>query len=153
MIDGAQLPALIVVIPLLSAFIVCMAGCFNRHFCQPLTVLALAGSCWASFATLGRVITSGVIHYRLGGWAPPMGIEYVVDHLNSLVLVVVTSVALLVAVFSKISVEEELPARINLFYTLYLLLVTGLLGMTITGDAFNLYVLLEISAQIGRAHV
>ncbi len=146
MIDSAQFPALIVVIPLLSAFIVCMAGCFNRRFCQPLTVLALAGSCWASFATLGQVIKTGAIHYRLGGWAPPMGIEYVVDHLNGLVLVVVTTVALLVAVFSKISVEEELPARINLFYTLYLLLVTGLLGMTITGDAFNLYVLLEISA-------
>ena len=146
MIDTTQLPALIVVIPLLSAFVVCMAGCFNRRLCQPLTVLALAGSCWASFATLGQVVKSGAIHYRLGGWTPPMGIEYVVDHLNGLVLVVITTVALMAAVFAKISVEEELPTRINLFYTLYLLLVTGLLGMTITGDAFNLYVLLEISA-------
>lgn len=146
MLDAAQIPVLIVVIPLLSAFAVCLVGCFNRRLCQPLTVLALAGSCWASFATLGQVIRTGVIHYRLGGWAPPMGIEYVVDHLNALVLVVVTSVALLAAIFSKKSVEEDLPTRINLFYPLYLLLVTGLLGMTITGDAFNLYVLLEISA-------
>lgn len=146
MLDAAQIPVLIVVIPLLSAFAVCLVGCFNRRLCQPLTVLALAGSCWASFATLGQVIRTGVIRYRLGGWAPPMGIEYVVDHLNALVLVVVTSVALLAAIFSKKSVEEDLPTRINLFYPLYLLLVTGLLGMTITGDAFNLYVLLEISA-------
>ncbi len=146
MIDGGQIPALIIVIPLLSAFVVCIVGCYNQRLCQPLTVLALIGSCWASFATLGQVIDSGTISYRLGGWAPPMGIEYVVDHLNALVLVVITSVALLVAVFSKNSVEEELPRRVNLFYTLFLLLVTGLLGMTITGDAFNLYVLLEISA-------
>ncbi len=146
MIDSAQIPALIVVIPLLSAFVVCIVGCFGQRLCQPFTVLALIGSWWASFATLGMVIGDGVIRYRLGGWPPPMGIEYVVDHLNALVLVVITSSALLVAVFSKNSVEEELPARINLFYTLYLLLVTGLLGMTITGDAFNLYVLLEISA-------
>jgi multicomponent Na+:H+ antiporter subunit D len=146
MIDGAQLPALIVVIPLLSAFAVCLAGCFRQRLCQPLTVLALLGACWAAFATLGQVIDSGIIHYRLGGWPPPIGIEYVVDHLNGLVLVVVTTVALLAAIFSRKSVAEELPTRVNLFYTLYLLLVTGLLGMTITGDAFNLYVLLEISA-------
>lgn len=146
MIDSAQIPALIVVIPLLSAFLVCIVGCFGQRFCQPLTVLALIGSCGASFVTLGQVISSGVISYRLGGWAPPMGIEYVVDHLNGLVLVVVTSVALLATIFSKKSIEEDLPTRINLFYPLYLLLVTGLLGMTITGDAFNLYVLLEISA-------
>jgi len=146
MIDPAQQPVLIIVIPLLSAFLVCIAGCFRRWLCQPVTVMALLGSCWAAVGTLQQVMAQGAIHYRLGGWAPPMGIEYVVDHLNGLVLVVVTLVATVAAIFSREIVEEELPTRVNLFYTLYLLLVTGLLGMTITGDAFNLYVLLEISA-------
>ncbi len=147
MIDPGQLPILIVIIPLFGAFAVSLAGCcLSKRWCLPLTVLALAGSGWAALATLNQVIARGPLNYRLGGWPPPMGIEYVVDHLNGLVLVVITVVALLAAVASKRSVEAEMPNRINLYYPLYLLLVTGLLGMTITGDAFNLYVLLEISA-------
>jgi len=62
------------------------------------------------------------------------------------VLTVISVVALVTAIYSGRSVEKELPDRVPQFYTLYVLLVTGLLGMTITGDAFNLYVLVEISA-------
>jgi multicomponent Na+:H+ antiporter subunit D len=137
---------LIVAIPFLGAFLVVLAGYFDRRICQPLTILALAGSCWCAVKTLGQVIAAGPIHYHLGNWPPPIGIEYVVDHLNGLVLVVISSVALLAAIASGKSLERELPDRLTLFYGLYLLLTTGLLGMTITGDAFNLYVLLEISA-------
>ncbi len=32
------------------------------------------------------------------------------------------------------------------FYTMYLLCLTGLLGITVTGDAFNVFVFLEISS-------
>jgi multicomponent Na+:H+ antiporter subunit D len=42
-----------------------------------------------SIFVLGRVIDAGVIHYYLGGWLPPMGIEYVIDHLNALMLVII----------------------------------------------------------------
>ena len=49
--------------------------------------------------------------------------------------------------FARISVEREVPEeRIYLFYVMYLLCLTGLLGITITGDAFNLFVFLEISS-------
>lgn len=63
----------------------------------------------------------------------------------------VSFVALLVAVFAKKPVEKELGGKISNFYTLFVLLVTGLLGMTVTGDAFNLYVLLEIAALTSYA--
>ena len=63
----------------------------------------------------------------------------------------VAVVSFLVAIFSKHAVEKELPDRIAHYYTLFVLLVTGLLGMTITGDAFNLYVLVEIAALTSYA--
>ena len=34
----------------------------------------------------------------------------------------------------------------TLFYACYLLCVSGLLGVTITGDAFNVFVFLEVSS-------
>ncbi len=65
---------------------------------------------------------------------------------------VVSVVALLNLVATKKSVEGEFPKKkTGPFYTLYVLLVTGLLGMVVTGDAFNLYVLLEIASLTGYA--
>jgi multicomponent Na+:H+ antiporter subunit D len=146
-----QVPALIVAIPLLSAFAVNMGGWFNKRTCFPIALLAMAATLGASFIALLQVMDTGPINYRLGGWPPPFGIEYVIDHLNGLVLVTIAFVSLLAVVFAKRSVEKELPDKIPQFYTLFVLLVTGLLGMTVTGDAFNLYVLLEISALTGYA--
>lgn len=146
-----QAPVLLVIIPLLSAFLVNMVGLLNRRYCFPVAVLAILGSFAASLITLIQVMKTGSISYRLGGWPPPFGIEYVIDHFNGLVLVTVSFVSLLAVIFSKESIKKELPEKIPQFYTLFVLLVAGLLGMTVTGDAFNLYVLLEISALTGYA--
>mgnify|MGYP001951391157 CR=1 FL=1 len=44
-------------------------------------------------------------------------------------------------------IAKEVPEnRQYLFYSAYLLCMTGLLGMTITGDVFNIFVFLEISS-------
>jgi len=144
-----QYPALIVVVPLLSALVISIAGWVNKRWCFPITVAGLAVTAYSSVGLLLRVLDEGVIVYKLGGWDPPMGIAYYVDHLNGLVLVVVSVVALLNAIASKKSIEQEFPEKIGPFYTLYVLMVTGLLGIVVTGDAFNLYVLLEIAALTG----
>lgn len=151
MISAEQVPVLVVVVPLLSAFAISIAGLRQERYCYPLTLIATGGTLLATLAVLSRVLAGGAIQYRLGGWPPPFGIEYVIDYLNAPVLVIVAAVAFLTAIFSKESVKDELPEKVSYFYTLYVLLVTGLLGMTITGDAFNLYVLLEISALTAYA--
>ncbi len=146
MIYSEQLPILLMIFPLFAAFAISVTGVFHTRYCYPVAVCALIGSLYTSVGVLFEVLEKGVIHYRLGGWPPPFGIEYVIDYLNGLVLVVVSFVSLGAVIFSKESVKQELPDKIPQFYTLFVLLVTGLLGMTVTGDAFNLYVLLEISA-------
>lgn len=142
---GAHLPALQVVAPLIAAPICVLLR-------QPRLAWGLATLInWISFgvatALLARVLTGGSISYLLGGWAAPWGIEYRIDVLNAFVLVIVAGVSALVVLFARASVEKEIPAqRIYIFYTLWLLCVTGLLGMAVTGDAFNLFVFLEISS-------
>lgn len=142
-----QFPALIVVTPLILSFFVNLVGWWNRKLCLPVVLIALSVSLASSIGILNTVIKHGTIHYRLGGWEPPWGIEYVVDHLNALVLLTIAFVAILIAIYSKRSVEQEFPEhKIPQFYTLFLLNITGLLGITVTGDVFNLYVLLEIAS-------
>ena len=144
-----HLPALLVIAPLLSAFLVSAAGWINRRFCFPIGVIGLGLSAYSALFILLRVMNEGVVEYHLGGWAPPWGIAYLIDSLNALVALLVTIVALVNFIATVRDVREEFGAKVGQFYTLYLLMTTGLLGMVVTGDAFNLYVLLEIASLTG----
>ncbi len=144
-------PAFVVIVPLLAALIISAVGWFNKKLCFPIAVAALAVSLYSSAGLLQMVLKNNLVLYRLGGWDPPWGIVYNVDHLNGLVLVVISAVALLNLIATRKSVEDEFSEKIGPFYTLYVLFVTGLSGMVVTGDAFNLYVLLEIASLTGYA--
>jgi multicomponent Na+:H+ antiporter subunit D len=148
---NAQMPVLIVVVPLLSAFAIAAAGWFNRRLCMPTAAAALGVATLCTLGLLLRVIQDGEVVYRLGGWAAPWGIVYRVDFLNAPVLVLVAAIALVNLVATSRIVVEEFPGKEGAFYALYVLFVTGLLGMVVTGDAFNLYVLLEIASITGYA--
>jgi multicomponent Na+:H+ antiporter subunit D len=144
-------PILIVIIPLISSFFNIIIGLGRKGLCYPLVLAALTVCVFSSIAILDTVINHGTIHYRLGGWAPPWGIEYAIDYLNAFMAIIVSFISLVIAIYSKRSIEQELPEKIVYFYTTFLLLVTGLLGIVVTGDVFNLYVFLEIASLAGYA--
>ncbi|WP_419948594.1 monovalent cation/H+ antiporter subunit D family protein [Candidatus Palauibacter sp.] len=140
-----QLPALQVVIPLIAAPLCIILR--RRGLALPFAV----GVAWLTFAVsvalLGEVIASGVVSYEMGGWAVPWGIEYRVDALNAFVLLFVSGLGAVVLTYAPRSLADEIPpARHYLFCSLYLLCLAGLLGIAITGDLFNVFVFLEISA-------
>jgi multicomponent Na+:H+ antiporter subunit D len=148
-----QLPAIIVVLPLMASFCVLLTGWWIKRAGFPLAVGALSICAALSVVIFNRVLTQGEFGYRLGGWAPPWGIEFHIDHLSAYMLVLVAGLSLITAIYSKRPVAAELPDRAALFWCLYLLLVTGLLGIIITGDMFNLFVLLEVASITGYALV
>jgi len=147
-VNTEHFPALIVVVPLLLSFVVFAVGLVRRSLCLPIVILTLLACLGFAIGILQSVLTKGgTVRYYLGAWDPPWGIEYAVDHLNALVLLSIAVVSLLVAIHSRSVTAKEIPAsKHGPFYTLLLLQVTGLFGMTITGDVFNLYVLLEIAS-------
>jgi len=146
-------PALIVVTPLLAALFAGLAAWIEDRLSYPIALIGLAISMMSAFKVLMTVIASGPILYRMAGWAPPMGIEYRIDLLNALVLLLVSSIAFFNLIASYHSVNKETNDRAGSFYTIYLLFVTGLLGVTATGDLFNLYVLIEITSLTSYAMV
>jgi multicomponent Na+:H+ antiporter subunit D len=140
-----DLPALQIAVPLLSAA-VCLIVRRARAAWSVAMVVA-----WGSFAgacvLLSRVLHSGTISYAEGGWRAPWGIELRIDLLNALVLLVVTFICAIVLTASPRSLDQEIwREHHHKFCALYLLCMTGLAGMTITGDAFNIFVFLEISS-------
>ena len=144
-----QLPAIIVVLPLVVSFFIFFSGWWAQRIGFPLAIGALICCVLLSIGIFNSVTTGGTIHYWLGGWEPPWGIEYYVDHLNAFMLVLVSSLSLFTAIYAKRTVEAEMPDRVALFWCLYLLLNTGILGIIVTGDLFNLFVLLEVASLTG----
>jgi multicomponent Na+:H+ antiporter subunit D len=146
-----HLPVLIIIIPFFAALLISVVGWYDSRKCFFMAIASLILSLLISINLLYCVLQHGVITYQLGGWAPPWGIAYHVDYLNSIVLVVISLTSFLNLIGGRKIVEEEFPDRIGAFYSLYVLFTTGLLGMVVTGDVFNLYVLLEIASLTGYA--
>lgn len=121
----------------------------NGRFAWVVSILATLASLVFSIILLAQVQADpdGVLSYAMGGWRPPMGIEFRVDALNAMVILLVSSIGVLASIFSwptvAVEVREEKRA---LFYSAYMVCFTGLAGVAITGDAFNLFVFLEISS-------
>jgi len=135
----------------MTSFLIPLVGWWRRSLCYPLMLAALVVSAFSSLVILRMVMEQGTIHYHLGNWDPPWGIEYVFDHLNAFVAVIVSLTSLLIGISSKSMVEMSFSKKSAFFYCLFLLQVTGLLGIVVTGDAFNLYVFLEIASLAGYA--
>ena len=148
-----QLPAIVVVAPLIASFVIFFAGWRYKRMACPLAILAMSICLLSSVSILDSVITNGTVSYWLGGWKPPWGIEYRVDHLNAFIMVLISFLGFVAAIYAQKSVEKELPEKSLLFWSLYLLLFTGLIGISITGDMFNLFVLLEVASLSGYALV
>jgi multicomponent Na+:H+ antiporter subunit D len=156
----SQLPALIVMMPLVAGL------------CSPL--LRRGNSAWLlATVTIGLVFgmtvalslqvyglaadygaSQAVISYAIGSWKVPWGIEYRVDPVNAFILIGSAMVTSVVTFYARLSVAKGIPEdRIHFFYALWLLFISGLLGVTMSGDIFNVYVLVEISALASYALV
>ena len=140
-----HLPALQVIVPLLAAPLCVIVN--RPRFAWLLSLVASWATLGIALATLAQVLSVGAWSYEIGGWAAPWGIEYRIDTVGAFVLLIVSAIGALVLPYAARSVAREIAAeRIALFYAAYLLCLAGLLGITATGDAFNLFVFLEISS-------
>ncbi|MBR9826768.1 MAG: monovalent cation/H+ antiporter subunit D family protein [Alphaproteobacteria bacterium] len=140
-----HVPVLVVVIPLIAAALAAIMP--NGRAGWTVAIITASIVALFSLVLLAQALDLGVISYALGGWAPPIGIEYRVDALNAVVLALVGLVGLLCVIYSLPSVADEIEeGKQALFYSAFLVCFAGLLGVTITGDAFNVFVFLEISS-------
>lgn len=140
-----NISVLVVIIPLMSApiCVILRNGTIAWAFATIIAFITFA----LAVTMLGHVMDNGTILYKMGNWDAPWGIVYRVDPLGAFVVVIVTAIAAVVFPYAKQSIEKEIPKeRHYLVYCMMLLCLAGLIGMAVTGDAFNLFVFLEVSS-------
>lgn len=141
-----HLPILQVLVPLLAA---CLCVAIPHRRLGRITAILGAYIAFGISATmLSMVLQDQVLVYKLGGFAPPWGIEYRVDLANAYVMLIVTLIGSVVVSFGPMAaLGGRIPhGRAHLFYGTVMLTLCGLLGMAATGDAFNVFVFLEITS-------
>ncbi len=144
MIESA--PILAIALPLFTAFLMPVAGLLSKRYnvriCDWLATVAVVGTLLLVASMVPAVLSGRILVYRIGGWPSPWGISLAIDGLNLLVALIVASVAALVTIYSVTYMRSD--TRRDLYYTLFMLATTGMIGVTLTGDIFNLYVFFEI---------
>lgn len=142
-----HLPVLPVVTSLLGAMLAPVLGLWAPRRLPALTRLTSAAAAAASLAGLGLVLVRGNVRYALAGWPPPWGIELVLDPLSAFMAVTISGTAAV-----TLAVAGSPPGG-PAFHALALVFLGGLLGIVVSGDLFNIFVFLELSAIAGYALV
>ena len=142
----SKLPFYCVLIPLIASFCMPILARWKKEFCAPLATL-VAGSVFIITIIIGyHVINSGPISYHVAGWEPPWGIEIVVDSLSSIMIMLISGISLFILIYSFTAVKHELERIVTgWYYTAFLLCLSGMIGLVISNDIFNMYVLIEIT--------
>ena len=149
--------ALLVVVPVLGATLPLALGLLRDRVGWAVAAVVLAVEAGlAARVAYALVVDGGRVVHVLGGETFgrkrvelssgestegfAVGIELVGDPLSGFIVALVATVSLGVLGFARQS-----GPRGNAFYSGYLLLTGGLMGVALTGDLFNLFVFLEIS--------
>jgi len=138
-IDVQTLIPMFVALPLGMSLLIQLVARRRQVLAEVLAIIAMLALMLMSCYAIGN---NGI--YHLGGWPTPVGIDMRLDDLAILLLLVVNVVGLAVALYS-VDYMRRFTARSH-FYGLFLLMVTGMNGVVLAGDLFNLYVFLEVAA-------
>lgn len=138
--------AFAIVLPLLVAAVVALLPNVRR-LAWAVATLTIMIVCATTFIVLQTQMDLGVLIYEMGGWAPPHGISLRLDAVNAPILLLIAAMGVLALVYSEPAVRAEVsPKKTAPFYAALLLCIAGLMGMVVTGDAFNVFVFLEVSS-------
>ena len=138
-------PILIVVFPLMMALIVVLIS--NNFLSWLVCLITTFITFLISIFLFNQLQDVSIISYALGNWLPPIGIEYIIDHVSIIPIIIISGIGFLATIFAYKIMPTEIDSNsISKTYSLWLLAIAGLLGLVTTGDAFNLFVFLEISS-------
>lgn len=150
---GSNLPSLLFLVPFVSALLAAALGLLVQGAARWVAQAGILATAVLAVQGLTRVLADGGLRTELGGWPPPIGIELLLDPLSAFIAVVVAVVGMVIVVGGHGQVHQELPRQCTVYYATLMLLFSGLMGIVVTGDLFNLFVQIELASLSAYALV
>jgi multicomponent Na+:H+ antiporter subunit D len=149
-----HIPVLVIVIPLLAAFASPIIGKLNKKNLGLFVSVILGITLILTLILATNVLTKGPAIYVFGGedislthpsgLFAPIRIIFQIDAMSIFMGLIASLVFFLASVYSLSYMKSH--EGLEKYYTLLLLLATGMSGMVYTGDTFNFFVFLEIAS-------
>ncbi|MCX2819344.1 monovalent cation/H+ antiporter subunit D family protein [Haladaptatus sp. F3-133] len=130
----------VIALPVIASVVPLVASFWREEIGWYVAVVALVLNAVLIGSVVRSFVSGGILSHEVGGVAVPYGIELALDGLSAPVLVVIAVVSV-----GTLAYTRTAGPRSNSFYSGYLLLTAGLVGVTVTADVFNLYVFIEIT--------
>ena len=135
-------PVHYIAIPLLAAFLIPLIAKVSKNSVKFVPGIVLLYLSYVSFTLFPIAINNPIVEV-IAGWQPPFGITLVYGPLAAFLVSMITLIGFIIWLYSFRFIIRE---PIEKYYMLFLLLITGATGIILTGDIFNLFVFLEITA-------
>ncbi len=147
-----HIPIIIILTGLLVSYLVPAISIKNTKIAGYVSLLTIAGMFIFGLVLRWQLAARGAFTYEIGGWPAPWGIELNIDPLGVYMTLILTGVGFIILLYATKDLEHELSERsLGIFYTLYLLLISSMVGLALTNDLFNIFVFLEISTMTAVA--
>lgn len=139
-------PVLYIAIPLMAAFLIPLFGKLNKELVRLIPGLVLLFLSYVSIHLMSHVIHQSSIVEIIAGWRPPWGINLVFSPFSGFLVTLMTFLGLLIWIYTYNFKPEVDYSQTTKYYTLFMMVITGAIGIVLTGDIFNMFVFLEITA-------
>ena len=131
----------------MAAFLIPLFGKLNKNLVRLIPGLVLLYLSYISVILMTQVITKDTtIIEIIAGWSPPWGINLVFSPFTGFLVSLFSFLGLIIWIYTYNFKPEVDYAQTQKFYVLFMMLITGAIGVVLTGDIFNLFVFLEITA-------
>ena len=140
-------PVLAIMALFLGAFLNSLVGRRNAKVRNTVVVLSMLAALVMMLSLVKPILLDGnTIVYWLSNWAPvegwAIGISLEVDALSLFFALIVVVAVFVSGVYSFFYMDRD-DSLVN-YYTLFLMLSGSVLGLVLSGDLFNMFVMIEI---------
>ena len=146
MLSYQHFPIYSIMVLFLGAFLIVMLG-RNKAVRNILALLAVTASfCFLAALVKPVMINGEIIAYWMGGRVPAggyaIGIALEVDALSLFFGLLVATAVLVSCIYSIQYMSHD--HNVREYYTLFLMLSGGVMGLVLSGDIFNMFIMVEI---------
>ncbi len=138
-------PVHYIVVPLLAAFLLPLLAKVHKELVRIVPGLVFLYFLVISYTLMQQLPETGTISEVIAGWSAPFGINLVFSAFSGFLVSLMSVIGFLVWLYSyRFKKIDFMPAQ--KYFILLMMLVTGSIGIVLTGDIFNMFVFLEIVA-------
>lgn len=135
-------PSLLIAIPLLTAFIIPLVAKLHKKLPAIVVLISTLISFLITISLFNTVMKEPLV-IKIGNWNIPFGINLYIDKLALISLIIISGLTFIISIYNFRDPDDLNQSKFN---SMFLLAFTGINGIVLTGDIFNLFVFIEIAA-------